>query len=463
MSGTSSNLRSARGALLATLQIVLVLVFFAAFQFLAGRHNVRFDLTPTHRFLLSPYARQTAEAFTRDATLYAFYDSQQVVARRRMLDLLGQFHSYAPGLQFDLIDLDRNPGLSKKYGISRYGTGVLELATGQRLPVHAITEEEVTSTLLRLTRNGRRRICFVTGHGEGRPDDGDERSGFSKLSNAIEHEGFTVSTLATVRNEVPSDCAMLVFIAPTHELTKDEMATLEKFGRGGGRSLFLLDPGTPESFDELLSHFGIAGGTNIIVDESSRMIGADSFVPQVDRFRQEVFKNRLGASAILPVARTIRATGDRPPGVRVLSLAGTSDASWARVNTIEVPSQDVQFRPGIDEAGPLSICAQAIIDSPDRDNAGQIVAIGDSDFASNAHIDTLGNRDFALAVIGILAEDPSLIGMRHDTTGDPQRPLSLNAAQTRNVFWVAVVALPGLSALAGLALGLVRRRKRGGR
>ena len=41
-----------RAAAQTAIQILLVLALFACVQFLAGRHNVRFDLTPTGRFTI---------------------------------------------------------------------------------------------------------------------------------------------------------------------------------------------------------------------------------------------------------------------------------------------------------------------------------------------------------------------------------------------------------------------------
>ena len=455
--------KSARGAIQAAIGIVLVLTLFGAVQFLSGRHNVRFDLTPTQRFLLSPYARQAAEGFNLSGTLYAFYDSQRVADRRNMLDLLDQFQSYAPGLSYELVDLDRKPGLAKKYDVSRYNTGVLELENGDRIPVRAISEDAITAILLRLTSARRGRVCFVTGHNEGHPGDKDERNGLSKLTHAIESEGFAISSLVTVQAAPPPECVLLVFASPTHNLVPGEADTVERYVRSGGRALFLLDPGNAPSVDELLARFGISAGTNIIVDEASRMIGADSFVPQVDRFRQEVFGDRLGAAVILPVARTIRATAERPEGVRLMSLAGTSDSSWARMNTTEVPAQDVEIRPELDQPGPLSISVQATLEPTTGEIPGRVIAVGDSDFVTNAHLDTLGNRDFILALVGVLAEDPSMIGARQDRSQNSERPLVLTASQTRTIFWIAVVVLPGLSALVGIVLALLRRRQRGGR
>ncbi len=465
MAGTGA-LQTFRGAAQTVVQVVLVLLLFGTLQFLAGRHNVRFDLTPTQRLSLSPYARQTAEDFSGEGTIRAFYDSQQVADRRRMLDLLDQVQSHARGISYELVDLDRKPGQAKKYGVSNYGSGVLELQDGSRHPLRSITEEAITGTLLRLSRKELGKICFVTGHGESNPRDTNERSGLSKLTQAIQREGFGIDWLVTLGGNGDVDvasCTVLAWVSPTHDLVAGEADVAVRHFREGGRSLFLLDPGSPPSFTDLLARMGIVVGRNVIVDESNRMLGASSFVPQVDRFRPEVFRDRLRAAAILPVAQTMRANPEKNQATRVISLAGTAETTWAYFDTSEVPAQDVQFRPAVDEPGPLSIAVRATAATDNPNAPGIVIAIGDSDFVTNAHLETLGNRDFALAVIGVLAEEASLIGMRQDEGANRERPLTLSAAQTRNIFWLGVVILPGISTALGLGLRTLRRRRLGGR
>lgn len=452
-----------RGAAQTAAQVVLVLALFATVQFLAGRHNVRFDLTPTQRLSLSPYARQAVEEFQGSGTIYAFYDSQRVANRRQMFDLLDEIHAHAPQLEFELVDLDRKPGLAKKYKVSNYDSGVLELEDGTRHALRSITEESITALLLRLSRDELGKICFVLGHGEGDPRNTDERAGLSKLTQAIQKEGFGIDWLLTVGNGDEADCTVLTWVSPTHDLVEGEAEAIVRRFRDGGRMLFFMDPGTPPSFTELLRKVGIALGDDVIVDESNRMLGASSFVPHVDRFRPEIFRDRLRAAAILPIARTVRANPERDEKIRVISLAGTSESTWAHVGASEVPSQEVQFRPTVDDPGPLSIAVRATIQTDEPDAPGQVIVVGDSDFVTNDHIDTLGNRDFALGVVGVVAEQASMIGMRREEEKDPQHPLSLTAAETRTIFWVSVVALPGLSTIFGAVLAFVRRRHFGGR
>ena len=118
---------SARGALHLTLQVLLSVGLFAVLQFLAFRHNARFDLTPLESFVLSPHAKQVAEAFDQPALITVFYSSQDAAQRREMFDLLEQFRSASPQIQFRLHDLDRSPGLANRYGISSYNSGVVEV------------------------------------------------------------------------------------------------------------------------------------------------------------------------------------------------------------------------------------------------------------------------------------------------------------------------------------------------
>jgi hypothetical protein len=380
-----------------------------------------------------------------------------------MFDLLDEIHSCAPQLNFELVDLDRRPGLAKKYRVSNYDSGVLELDDGSRHPLRSVTEEGVTALLLRLSRDELGKVCFVLGHGEGDPRDTGERTGLSKLTGAIQKEGFGVDWLLTVGNGDEADCTVLTFVSPTHDLVEGEADAIIRRFRDGGRMLFFVDPGTPPSFTEVLRRAGIALGDDVIVDESNRMLGASSFVPRVDRFRPDIFRDRLRAAAILPIARTVRANPERDEKIRVISLAGTSESTWARVGASEVPSEEIQFRPTVDDRGPLSIAVRATIQTDKPNAPGQIIAVGDSDFVTNDHIDTLGNRDFALGLVGVVAEEASMIGMRREEEKDPQHPLSLTAAETRTIFWVSVVAIPGLSIIFGAALGLLRRRHLGGR
>lgn len=94
-----------------------------------------------------------------------------------------------------------------------------------------------------------------------------------------------------------------------------------------------------------------------------------------------------------------------------------------------------------------------------------MMVFGDSDFATNFHLDLLGNRDLILSAVAALAEDPALIAVRRKSQPNAGTlgSLSLTEAQSRTVFWASVVVAPLTMLMVGLAVGLRRLRQRGGR
>jgi len=388
-----------------------------------------------------------------------------------MYDLLEQFQTAAASLSFRLVDLDRSPGLARRYGISRYDSGTLEIAD-RSVDLRGIEEREIIRALLKLARSDVPRLCFVTGHGERDPTSTDERSGYSEVAKELEREQFEIVTLTTIpASGVPEGCSVVVVAGPSHDLLPGEGTALARYLREGGRLLLLADPDAPPSVVEFLRRRGIEAGNDLIVDEQNRFIGADSFMPQVVRFRTDLFQDSMNTPAILVLARTVRpadadpGTSESKPGV--LSIAATSPDSWALVNPPDEIDPDVRFRRGTDDPGPLSVGVLASVrgDSaaqpPQSD--GQLVVFGDSDFAANFYLNLLGNKNLFMSTIALLAEEPELVAERRQ--GRPRGSLSpiFLTEQDKAIFKATVVILPAAALLVGAVVAFGRRRRRGGR
>jgi ABC-type uncharacterized transport system involved in gliding motility auxiliary subunit len=454
-----------RGSLRLALQVVLALALFAVLELLATRHNRRFDLTPAQSFALSSSARQVAEQFDRPALITVFYNSQMGDQRRDMADLLEQFHTAAPNLTYRLLDLDRSPALANKFGISSYNTGVIEIDDEVAM-LRSIDEAGITNVLLSLSRQQARSVCFVTGHGERDPQNSDERSGYSELGRALERERFSVKSLGTIPGDgVPAECTVVVLAGPSHDFAPGEADALLRYLHGGGRVLLLVDPDAPPSVVRFLAQLGIVARGDLIVDEQNRFVGADSFMPQVVRFRTETFRNSLTAPAVFSLARPLTVTDEPVEGVDVVSIAATSPDSWAMIGASKPPDGEARFRRDVDQVGPFSVGVLATVAAADPNaQPGQLMVFGDSDFASNFYFNLLGNKDLILSAVAVLAEDPALIAVRRK--GLPSgtlSPITLTAAQSRTILWAAVILLPAACLLLGGAVGLRRLRHSGGR
>ncbi|MFQ5666309.1 MAG: GldG family protein [Candidatus Binatia bacterium] len=460
---------SASHAVLLVMQVIIAGVFFGLLLLLAGRHNHRFDLTPTQRFVLSDQARGVARGVDVPIRITAFYNAQQPEERRRMEDLLQLFHDASSQITYRLADLDRSPALAKKYGVSSFNTGVIETAgTVRKLPT--VDEEEITNGLLKLTRTEKRTLCFVTGHGEHSPKDASDRTGYSEVSKALEKENFRIRTLEVVPKEgVPTACTVVILAGPRKNLLPGEADQLSGYFQAGGSILLMVDPQAPASLLRFLARHSVRADNDVVVDERNRFYGADSFMPRVPIFDKSTFGRKLDTAAVFALARTVSPIKDADSNMEVLLIALTSKDSWARIDGGEIPEGTVRFRRELDKRGPLPVAvkvetkdhtpADSLHATPARQR-GRMIVFGDSDFASNLYLNLLGNKDLFMSSIGVLAEDQELIAMRRK--GLPRSSLSpifLTAGQGRLIFWTAVVVQPASFALLGLAITWRRRRR----
>jgi len=462
-----------RHSLLLTVQVLLAGALFALLLVLSERHNRRFDLTPNQAYQLSEGAVRVAQGSKIPIRLIAFYNGQDSDQRRRMQDLLELFTRAAPNLSYRLADLDRSPALAQRYGIGSYGSGIVEIDSGEFRELRAIDEEEITNGLLKLTRRGVRRLCFVTAHGERSPQDTDERHGYSVVAKAVETEYFEVATLDAIPVSGLRDrCSIVVIANPRRDFLEGEGDRLTAYLEDGGRVLLMLDSDAAPSAIELARRHGVDVGDNLIVDERNRLYGADSYMARVPIFSKELFGSNLDTASVFPLARTVSPAAQTPDGLTVLRIALTTDESYARVGSTQPPDEEAHFRPQVDTPGPLTVgvlvagtdSAPLPIDdtgtSPAASRFGQMIVFGDADFASNLYLNVLGNRDLLLSCLGALAEDPDLISVRRKSL--PPSSLSaiyLTADQGKTIFWVAVVILPGFFALLGILITWRRRYK----
>jgi len=459
---------AARQATLLIVQVILAIALCAIVLILAERHNRRFDLTPTKSFVLSDQASKIARKLAQPVKIYGFYNSQEPGMRRQVEDLLEQFNNANGLIHFGLYDLDRSPGLAKKYDIASYNTGVVD-ADGRTEALSSLDELEIANALLKLTAQGQRTLCFLSGHGEHSPEKSNDRAGYSEVAKALEKENYTIHTLDRLPpGGVPPDCTIVLSPGPSRDLFPGEADQLEDYARHGGRMFILVDPDTSASMLQLLARFNVLPDKDLIVDERNRLYGADSFMPRVPIFDQGTFGKNLDAAAVFSLARTIEPVDAKRKDIIVSLIAMTSPESWARMDEGKtVPDSKVHFRPNVDKNGPLPVAVIANVPTEtDKGKTGtttgRVAVFGDSDFASNFYLNLMGNKDLFMSTVGVLAEDEDLIAVRRKgALHGSMSPISLTAQQGRLIFWSAVIVQPAALMLIGV-LVTVRRRRRGG-
>jgi ABC-type uncharacterized transport system involved in gliding motility auxiliary subunit len=441
-----------RPALLVTLQTILVTGILGCLVALAALHPRRLDLTPERRFTLSPYTRTVLGRLGGDVRMTLFFSSQTGATRRETADLLALYRDAQPRIDVRQYDLDRSPGIAKRLGVTAYDTVVVE-AGERRERVELVNEETLTAAILAVAGTPPVRTYFVLGHGEHDPRDDGERTGASEAARALASEGFRVDVLEGAA-AVPADAGLVVLAGPTRDLRPAEAEALAAYVRGGGKAIFLCDPGTPPAVAALLGRFGVELADDVVVDERGRLFGTDGLSARVAYLNEELVPEAPEVHALLPEAQSLRLVD--VAGARGEYLATTAESTWADVDRRPADSAP-SFRPGRDRRGPLPGATLVRVPGPSgRD--GEVAVVGDSDFVTNLHLNVLGNRDLLLTTAELVARADALAAARPPAPpGGTFSPLALTAREARIVFWSTVVG-PS-AALAVMALALGRRRR----
>lgn len=493
--GSLSEIRSFLGSKqgrFSTNTAIMVGVFIAIIVLLnlAGvtRHK-RFDVTASSKFTLAPQTQRVVRELKQPVEAIGFFpnDPQYQAAQQSAKNLLEEYRYFNRKFSYKFIDPDAKPAVAKQYRVKTNGTIVFVSGDRQRALLGP-SEQGFTGALLEVTGVEAKKIYFLSGHGE-RDVNNTRKDGYSRARIGLIRDLYKVETLnLTLTPEVPEDSAVLIIAGPKKALPEAETRAIQKYLKNQGKVFTLLDPNPPKEIQTLLAEWGIAAGQGRIIDIAS-FVAPDKATPAVfrDKYPPLVITSGLDTS-YYPDATSVVLTdeftrvleaqieaqkGQKNPNALkwplapaqykhlvVLPAVMTTAASW-----LETDPKVEKYDKNKDTAGPLAIAVQVIAAAPlsdtsPPDSLGQtkltrLILIGDSDFASNQHIQNGGNGDLFLNSVNWLAEEEYLISIRPKPF--TFRRLVVNEDASRFIRFSSLALLPFLAIVLG---GIVWFRKR---
>jgi ABC-2 type transport system permease protein len=422
-------------------------------------HNLRWDLSTGSRFTLSDHAHLILAKVDRPVKIRSFIRTED--ARNPFLkDLLWQVSRENPLIEYDIVDVNRNPAMAAQYGVSSYGSTVVE-SGGKRADFSQPGESLLMSALLKVMQESKR-LYVLTGHGECSIENTDRHVGCSQLRDALSLESFVVEKLSLVGGaDVPADADVVLIPGPKSDFLEAETAALDRWLARGGKLFAMVDPFRAPRLVALLGAHGIEIGANVVIDLENRMAGGEPWSTVLtDVNRQHLVSSTLKAPPLFSLAATVVAREDAGSGRTVETLLRTGARSWASFDPEIVRSAEPRFVAGRDIHGPIPV---AVVVSQDAEKAAtpgvqmRILAFGDSEFASNRFLDYLGNKDLLVNGANYLARDDELIGNRPQQKTPGKNQFFISQAEAENMFRTAVLWQPGLFLLVGVAVFLRRR------
>ncbi|MEW6542107.1 MAG: DUF4350 domain-containing protein [Nitrospirota bacterium] len=436
---------------------LLMVVLFAAIlvigNFLAARHSHRWDLSETQHFTLAPQTHRVLRGLPREVKITVFSQDRSP-SHATYRDLLDSYRQATDKLKVEFVDPERQPGVARQYGVTRVDTAVVE-SGAQTTRITAPSEAELTGALIRVSKDAKKKVRFLEGHGERSIAD-QERNGLSVAKEALTKQGYEVEPLSLLQaSSVPEDTSVLVLAGPRRPVTQEEKERIVQYVAGGGRVLILLDPDSQAELDDLLRRWGVKAGKGVLVDLQDRLAQGDLTALMVRTFTEHEITQDFNFAVLFPLSRHLAFDEQAGKDWDFVPLARTSPRSWAETN---LQGRVVGFSEKEDVQGPLPLAAALTPKKAPEEGKRRaaLVVVGNSSFASNAYVNFPGNTDFLLHTMGWLAEERELISI---TPKEPAfRPFIPNPTQERILLYVQVLLLPSLTFLWGMTTWRRRRR-----
>ena len=448
--------RSARFGSNAALMILVVFGILVVLNILASRFSWRVDTTAAKQFSLAEQTRNILKNLDQEVKITGFFKSGDEAFAK---ELLTEYSHYSDWLKFEFFDPDKKPGLAKKYQIKSYGTLIVE-GNGKEERIEKTEEQLLTNAIIKVTREGKKKIYFTSGHGEKDPDL-DDPNGLNKAKTALTNENYeTAKIVLAQESSVPQDCNLLAIIGPRSDLFAHEKSQIDTYLKNGGKLLALLDPDAPDAWTQLLSDWGFKIGNDIVVDASGfgQLFGAGPTMPIVSQYEPHAITKDFNVMTFFPEARSVSRSPNLPSDLTFQEIGKTSQRSWGETSPLS-GAQQITFDEGADLRGPVTLFASvektSTPGSNNKTGKTRLIVFGDSDFAGNSYFNAQGNGNLFLNAVSWLAEEEDLISVR---ARDPEdRRIALTQTQSRALLYIGVILLPVAIFIAGIMV--YRKRK----
>lgn len=397
------------------LMILLAMILLVSVNFLAVRFNKTKDFTEENLNSLTDQSTKLLKGLQQDIEVKVFYRGQEAEdAKRKVKATLNTFAEESSKFKVRYYDsyvdaIEAHKYLNDLPDVKENLIFVFIENGGKKVRVDApFGEEQVTSALIKATRQGEKRIYFTIGHGERNLESADAE-GIKLFSMALKEASYLVEPLNLLEKaEIPSDASLVVIAGPTSQFQEGELNAIRNYAKSGGHLMIALDPGQRHNLANLTKTFGVEFANNFIMNEYNKQVGRSSLATFGLYFdpNNEITKPfPTGQNfTVFDFASEIRPANDRADTLKVAEIIKTDETSYAMNQPEKIdrlPSQ---------KSFAVAIAVSGKVTAESKDFSA--VIFGDSDFMTNKTFDQGLNRNLAMNAVASLTDEKDLISVR---------------------------------------------------
>lgn len=437
--------------------IVLMVAVLSLVNYLGVKYYKTWDFSNAQTNTLSDQSVKLLKNLDSELKVFFFYKKGvegNDENRRLFRELIKKYQDQSTKIALDFVEVNERPDLAKEYGVDK-GSGVVFLDyKGRKNRVEKIDEQELTSALVKVTREQTKNIYFTIGHGEKDLKENREALGIGALKVMLENNRYTVKELPLIQTpKVPADADVVVVAGAVQEFQAQELLALEEYLKSGGSVFLAVESQNTAGLEKLVRKVGVEFENNYIFNIVETVMGkglnqgpamgsvfseSNKITKSFGRGEVTMFRFPQGLKKLsVPEGVIIDEIVKTPPNsVAYNSLKLSGEATPATFTLVD----EVSGRwPG----------------STEGTKPFALIVAGDVDFMSNQMLYQNLNRDLILNSLASLAKEENLISI---TPKEAQATQMIMTETKFSVFLFAfIIPLPLL--LLGTSVGLwVRRR-----
>lgn len=401
------SLKTTKNGMSMGLVILIAAVLLGSVNYLAFKNNKIFDLTKEKLFSLSDQSQKIIDAIDNDIEFLIFHRGEQdkpVVNTLR--DKAKYYEMYSSKVKTNVYNSYVDLKYSKEHlqGISNTDQVIAFIKLGEkklRLE-QPFTESNITSSLIKITRNQDKKIYFLKGHEE-RGLIAKSEKDVSQLNALLKASSYETAEFNFIESpEVPKDAAVVAVIGPQLKFLEAEVEKLLVYIKSGGRLFLAIDPGHDLGLEKLFKEINIDYKNNYLITPQNQIAGRGrtGIVGLKYNPSHEISKIFVGTQGntlfsdvsevdILDKTNTEYKLSDL---IRSFPAAGIKS-----LFDIAKPAEEYLLRSFVVAA---------------EKESGSVIVSGDSDFLTDKDLNLGFNKNFALNIFSYLAGEFDLVSIQ---------------------------------------------------
>ena len=429
--------------------VLLLAAMIALYQF-AARHPLQWDMTQNASNSLQAGSVDVLKQMPGEISLTVYATGQDARLgdiRKLVRDFVALYQRYKPDIRLAFIDPVKQPEEARKVNI--HANGEMLVGYGGRTEhLTTLSEQALTSALLRLAHNKNKLLMYLDGHGERRLE-GFANHDLGEFGKRLQQNGYRLGPLnLALAQDVPGNASMLVITQPQTDLLPGEVDKLLRYIASGGNLLWLVDAEPLHGLEQLAEKLGLLLTPGIVIDPAAEEMRAPASWALGAGYPPHPVTRNFNLITAFPYARAIG--WEESKEWQHTGLVDVAPRGWVSSRTQQGKPQ---FDKDHDIPGPVTIALALQRDINDREQ--RIVVVGSGSFLANAYSGNGGNIDLGVNMVNWLGNEEKLITTQPRAVKDGA--IALSNTQLNTISGIFLLALPLLLLLAG---GVLWRRRR---